>query len=110
MISWSAGASWEGFAIENLVSFLPVGSEAYFYRTARGAEIDLIIRHVDGRVIAVEIKRSSAPRLERGFHEACKDIKPSDRYVVYNGQEKFPMRDNVYAISLADLMAVVINS
>jgi len=104
-----AGASWEGFAIENLLSFLPIGSEAHFYRTARGAEIDLVIRHVDGRVIAIEIKRSSAPRLERGFHEACKDIEPSHRFVVYNGQEKFPMKDNVYAISLADMMAEVIS-
>jgi hypothetical protein len=105
-----AGASWEGFVIENLLSFLPVGCEAYFYRTARGAEIDLVIRHVDGRIIAIEVKRSSAPKLERGFHEACKDIKPTHRFVVYNGQEKFPMKDNVYAISLPDLMAELIDS
>ncbi len=99
----SIGKSWEGFVIDNLLGFLPLGAETYFYRSVRGAEIDLIIKHPDGRVMAIEIKHSSAPKLERGFYEACKDINPTHKYVVYNGVEKFSMRDNVVAISLSDL-------
>jgi len=102
-----AGASWEGFVIDNLSSFLPTGSEGYYYRTARGAEIDLVLRLVDGRVLAIEIKRSLAPKVERGFHEAVKDINPSHRFVVYPGNEKFPLSNDTWAISLVDLMKEV---
>jgi uncharacterized protein len=98
------GASWEGFVIDNVLSFLPVGTEAYFYSTARGAEIDLVLKHADGRLIAIEIKHSAAPKLERGFYNACEDIQPTHRYVVYSGIEKFPIRKNVYAISLLELL------
>lgn len=98
------GQSWEGFVIDNLLSFLPVGAESYFYRTARGAEIDLVIKHPDGRIIAIEIKRSSAPKLEPGFYEACKDINPTHRYLVYDGEETFPMNNETYAISLNELL------
>lgn len=98
------GASWEGFVIDNLLSFLPNNCEAYFYRTAVGAEIDLVIKHCDKRLIAIEIKLSSEPKLQRGFYEACKDIKPTHRYVVYNGNEKFSMGDGIYAIGLLGLI------
>lgn len=100
----AAGKSWEGFMIDNLLSFLPSTAEAYFYRSVRGAEIDLIIKHPDKRLIAIEIKLSSAPKLERGFYEACRDIKPTHRYVVYDGKESFEMRDGVTAISLPQLI------
>lgn len=100
----AAGKSWEGFVIDNLLGFLPIGAETYFYRSVRGAEIDLIIKHPDKRIMAIEIKLSSAPKLERGFYEACLDVKPTHRYVVYNGKESFPMGDGVIAISLPELI------
>lgn len=100
----TVGASWEGFVVDNLCSFLPVGSETYFYRSARGAEIDLIIKLPDGRILAIEIKRSSVPKMERGFYEACKDINPTHRFAVYHGHEIYPLGNEVWAISLPDLM------
>jgi len=102
------GSSWEGFVIDNLTSFLPIGSEYYFYRTARGAEIDLILKLPDRRLLAIEIKRSSIPKTRRGFYEGCKDIGPTHKYVVYNGDERFLMKNNVWAISLADLMREIV--
>lgn len=99
-----AGKSWEGFVIDNLLSFLPLGAEAYFYRSVSGAEVDIIIKHPDKRLIAVEVKRSSAPKLERGFYEACKDIKPTHRYLVYDGKESFALKNDVIAISLPELI------
>ena len=100
----AAGKSWEGFVIDNLLGFLPIGAEAFFYRSVRGAEIDLIIKHRDQRIMAIEIKLSSAPKLERGFYEACLDINPTHKYVVYDGKESFPMKEGVIAISLPELI------
>ncbi len=62
------GMSWEGFVIENLLSVMPWRSHAFFYRTRVGAEIDLVIEHGDFSLWAIEIKRSLAVRVERGFH------------------------------------------
>jgi predicted AAA+ superfamily ATPase len=98
------GASWEGFVIDNLLSFLPQGSQACFYRTARGAEIDLVLSLPDRRLLAIEIKRSSAPKMQRGFYEACQDIKPTHCFVVYDGNEKFPLKENTIALSLKDMI------
>ena len=61
-----AGASWEGFVIENLVAAAPFGTDAWFYRTRAGAEIDLLLHLPDRRLWAVEVKRSTAPRPARG--------------------------------------------
>ena len=103
------GTSWEGFVIDNLVSFLPIGSETYFYKTARGAEIDLIIKLPDRRVLAIEIKYSSAPKIQRGFYEACKDVDPTHRYVVYTGEEKYSLKNDIYAIGLRELLKEIAN-
>lgn len=101
------GASWEGMVIDNLLSFLPLGAEAYFYRSLAGAEIDLIIKHPDGRLIAIEIKHSSTPKLDKGFHIACEDINPTHRYVVYKGDETFLLNKEIYAISPFEMMKLI---
>jgi len=98
-----AGGSWEGFVIENLLAVAPNGTEPSFYRTSAGAEIDLLLRF--GKELwAIEVKRSSAPALTKGFHHACDDVKPTARFLVYPGNEAFPLRDEVTALPLADLM------
>lgn len=100
------GASWEGFVIDNLLSFLPAGAACYFYGTARGAEIDLVIEHPAGARVAIEVKHSATPKVGRGFYEVCKDINPTHRYVVYDGDEKFSLGNDIHAISLRALMDV----
>lgn len=99
-----AGASWEGFIIENLLSRLPPGTTPWFYRTSAGAEIDLVLEYGTSKRIAVEIKRSSAPKLSKGFYLGCEDIKATHRFVVYPGLERFPMGNDTEAISLLDMM------
>lgn len=98
-----AGASWEGFVIENVIASAPDGIEAYYYRTNGGAEIDLLLHLPGGRMWAIEVKRSLAPRPERGFHAACADLNPIRRFVVYPGAERFPLGQDVEAVSLSDL-------
>jgi uncharacterized protein len=96
-----AGASYEGFVIENLIACAAPRYKPYFYRTHDGAEIDLLLESAGKPTVAIEIKRSSAPKLERGFGVACDDLKIERRYVVYPGQEAYAMRNGVQAMSLA---------
>ena len=97
------GASWEGFAIENVLASAPGDVKGHFYRTSGGAEIDLLLAWPDGRKWAVEIKRSLAPRPERGFHAACADLEPERRFVVYPGTETYPISGETTAIPLAEM-------
>ncbi len=97
-----AGASWEGFAIETLAATAPAGTQANFYRTAAGAEIDLLLALPGQRLWAIEIKRSLTPKVERGFYQACEDLAPERRIVVYPGSERFPLPHGVEAMPLQD--------
>jgi len=97
------GHSWEGFVIENLISVSPFGTEASFYRASGGAEIDLILALPGHEPWAIEIKRSLQPRLSKGFHHACADIRPEAKFVVYPGGERFKMSNGVDAINVAEL-------
>lgn len=56
-----------------------------------------------GELWAVEIKRSSAPKLERGFHHACADLAPAKRFVVYPGSERFPLDAETEVLSLVEM-------
>lgn len=106
-----AGGSWEGLAIESLIAAAPVGTEAFFFRTSAGAEIDLLLKLPGQRKPwAIEIKRSVAPKIERGFHLACETVGPAQRRVVYGGVERFPIADGVEAVSLPDLCAELAGS
>lgn len=98
-----AGASWEGFVIETLIAAAPEGSRANFYRTSAGAEIDLVLTLPGGRRWAIEIKRSLTPKVERGFHSACEDLAPEQRFVVYPGDEAYPIKDDIQVIALPAL-------
>jgi predicted AAA+ superfamily ATPase len=99
-----SGASWEGFVIENLISALPVGSTPWFYRTSAGAEIDLVIETGATKRVAIEIKRSMAPKLSKGFYQGCVDIGAARRFVVYPGSERFSLGNETEAISILELM------
>jgi predicted AAA+ superfamily ATPase len=94
------GHSWESFATETLISVAPASTEASFYRTAAGAEINLLLSLPGGELWAIEIKRSSSPSVEKGFHFACADLNPKHRFVVYPGEERFPLGNETEAISL----------
>ena len=97
------GNSWEGHVIENLLNCAPPMVQGFFYRTSGGAEVDLLLAWPDGKLWAIEIKRSLAPKLERGFHAACADLKPVRKLVVYPGKESYPLAPEIEAIPLARL-------
>ena len=97
------GLSWECFVIENLLNCAPDGVQGHFYRTGGGAEIDLLLSWPNGRLWAIEIKRSLAPKIDRGFFSACDDLRPQRKFVVYAGAERYPLAADIVAISLAEL-------
>jgi len=98
------GSSWEGYIIENILNLAPQNTEAYFYRSNGGAECDLILKFPDQSTWAIEIKRSLNPKVEKGFYYACDDIQANKRYVVYPGEESYPMAHGVEAINLNNLL------
>ena len=100
-----AGAGWEGYVIENLLSVAPTNVRAGFYRTSAGAEIDLVLAIPKRGLWAIEIKRSLAPRPSKGFWLACDDLRPDAKFVVYPGAERFPLSDGLVATGLADIMS-----
>jgi len=104
-----AGLSWESLVIESLLAAAPEGTEACFYRTAAGAEIDLVFILPDNRLWAIEIKRGLAPKVDRGFYHACADLEPARRFVIYSGTERFSLGDGIEAISLIDLAQELTN-
>ena len=103
-----AGASWEGFVIENLLAAVPPGTAASFYRTQAGAEVDLVLELPGrGRPWAIEIKLGLTPRPGRGFHNARGDIEPERSFIVYSGDERYPLSAEVEAIGLREMAEVL---
>ena len=102
------GASWEGFAIENLLSAVPFGTRPSWYRTSGGAEMDLVLE-IPGhpRPWAIEIKYGRAPKLSRGFFGALQDVTPERAFVVYSGEDRYQVREGVEAIGLRELAALL---
>jgi predicted AAA+ superfamily ATPase len=96
------GASWEGLAVESLLAAAGDGAEGAYYRTSGGAEIDLALTWPSGRRWAFEIKRTLAPRVERGMHSALEDLEPERAFMVYPGTERFPLAHRVEAISAVE--------
>ncbi len=101
------GLSYEGFCIDNLLAATKASVTPYTYRTHAGAEIDLVLERGGKPWMAVEIKRSTTPSLSKGFALACDDLGITQRFVVYPGTERFPMRHGTQAIGLVELMQVL---
>lgn len=98
------GKSWEGFVIENIHSVLSGMAQTFFYSTAAGAEIDLVIQFPNSDVWAIEIKYGLAPKVSKHFGKTCSDIGATHRFVVYGGDDEFPIGHDARVISLPRIM------
>jgi uncharacterized protein len=96
------GGSWEGWVMENLLAVAPFGTQPFFYRTTAGAELDLLLELPKRQRWAIEIKRSSAPAVSKGFHIAADDVGATRRFVVHSGGESFALAQDVRATSVLD--------
>jgi len=99
------GASFEGWVIEQIIAAAPQGWDWHFYRTAAGAEVDLVLRHARQTVV-VEIKFSAAPKPAKGFWSALEDLKPQRAFVVAPVRERYPLSERVQVLPLLECAKV----
>jgi predicted AAA+ superfamily ATPase len=89
-----AGSSWEGFVIEQLLAAAPQ-AQASFYRTSHGAEADLVLNLRNGQTWVIEVKRSSAPTVSKGFYLAAGDVGATRKLLVAPVNDAYPMREGI---------------
>jgi len=99
----SIGSSWEGFVIEQIIGSVPETWQTYFFRTNAGAEIDLLLIDAKNRPVAVQIKYSLSPSVTRGFWNAYEDLGCKRGFVVYPGDESYPIGNNVFTLPIKEL-------
>lgn len=99
------GSSWEGVVIENVIAEMPEW-QPYFYRTATGDEIDLVMVKGD-RKIAIECKASTAPQLTKGFWTVIDEVKPEHVWVVAPINDSYPIKENVTVCGLSQIVQEV---
>ena len=101
-----AGASWEGFVVEQVAAALPPDAQLSFYRTAAGTELDLVIER-GPRKLGVEIKFSSAPKPTKGFWQALQDLQIDRACVIAPVLRRYPLAQGVDVIPLAELATLL---
>jgi len=107
----AAGASWEGWMIEQIIGMIPGGlHDCYFYRTGGGAEMDLVLVRGDRPEISVEIKRSLRPSLSKSFRHAFADLRTERGFVVYPGEDYYPLDEKVFALPARQLSDIFKNT
>src|SRR4029077_15301829 len=99
------GASWEGFALEQILS-APGAHDAYFWGHHAGAELDLLLMR-RGRRYGVEFKASAAPEMTKSLHIALTDLKLERAWLVHPGSETYPVHEHAEAISLNGIIGVL---
>lgn len=92
------GFSFEGYVIENLIDLYP-RYEPYFFKTARGDEVDLLLVRGEKKIV-FEIKASSVPQVKEGFWRSIDILNPDEVYIIANVESPYPFKDNIWVHSL----------
>ncbi|MDX8410143.1 MAG: DUF4143 domain-containing protein, partial [Mariprofundales bacterium] len=101
------GASWEGYVVEQILNQVSDRWRSSFYRTSAQAEVDLILEGPSQQVWAIEVKRALAPTVSKGFYYACNDIRATHRFVVYPGDDNFPLAEGVEVMGLLGFLGLL---
>jgi hypothetical protein len=105
--SKSLGASWESFCLEQIISQMDESFSPYYLRTSNKQEVDLVLKQgVDKPPIIVEFKYSKSPKLEKGFYAIKEMLKPQKCYVVYPGEESYPISEDIEILSVKDISKI----
>lgn len=102
----NAGHSWEGFVVEHICNQLPTGATASFFRTAAGAELDVVVE-TGSKTLGFEVKFSAAPKVTKGFWSACEDTGVHHSYIVAPVQSGYSYAENVDVISPIEIRALL---
>lgn len=98
-----AGASWEGTVVESALLCAPDGTRASFYRTAAGAECDLVLELPDAQVWVIEIKRSTSPKVGKGFWNAAEDVGATRKIIAYPGPDAYAGAQGIDVMPISKL-------
>ncbi len=101
------GSSWEGMVVENILCNCPEWTP-YFYRTATGNEIDLILTK-GTNTLAVECKASTAPQLTSGFWKALEEVEADQAYVIAPVPDSYPIKTNATVCGIADFLKIMLS-
>jgi predicted AAA+ superfamily ATPase len=104
-----AGASWEGFVTEQIISMLPENIRPFYYRTHQGAEADLVFVKGIKPIASVEIKLTNAPAVSKGFFESIKDLKTKMNFVITPGSDSYVTSENIQVCSVKSFIEDYIN-
>jgi len=96
------GFSWEGFALEEVLSRLRAEREAFFYKTHGGAELDLLLLR-NGKRFGFEFKFQYTPRVTKAMHVVMEDLGLERLFVVYPGIQRYPLAPRIEALSLGEI-------
>lgn len=96
------GASWEGFALEQVIGLMQAEREAYFWGTHAGAELDLLIT-CGGKRYGFEFKFADAPGTTKSMRVAMSDLGLKRLFVVYPGTRRFELDEGIVALPLTNV-------
>jgi len=100
----SLGASWEGYAIEQVIQLLPDDTEPYFYRTHEGAECDLVLVRSGQPLAGIEVKYTSAPKMTKAITQSFTDLGTVKNFIITPDTDDYPLTENVRVSKLADFL------
>lgn len=100
-----AGASWEGFVIEEIISLVATRN-VYFWGTHGGSELDLLIV-LKGKRYGIELKYTDAPRPTKSMRIALTDLKLDRLFVVYPGNEAYELDEKITVLPIENLPALL---
>ena len=98
--SLHVGGSWEGYIVQQIIARLSYNTQAYYYRTVDGSELDLVLVRGDKPIVGIEIKYTNAPTLSRGNYIAGRDLGDIPLLVVTPSAEDFRISEQVQVCSL----------
>lgn len=101
------GSSWEGIVIENVIINMP-SWDYFFYRTASGDEIDLILKK-GNQIIAIECKASDAPKVTKGFYRSLEVIKPNKTFIIAPTNDSYQIATSITVIGLENFIKLKLN-
>jgi predicted AAA+ superfamily ATPase len=100
----SAGASWEGFVLEQILAHLRP-DETWFWQTQAGAELDLLAI-TDGKRLGFEMKLTESPRTTKSMHIAMQDLRLDHLFVIHPGELRFALGDGITALPAREIPAL----
>jgi len=92
--------------IEQLMNAAPQ-AQASFYRTSNGAEVDLVLTFRNQQTWAIEVKRSSAPTVSKGFYLAAADVGATRKLLVAPVESPYPMKEGLEVVDVMSAIRLV---